>query len=80
MNIYSYTFTAECPAAPGEHVEYTLIMEADRMIMVEDIVKACAFDKPMFHEHIADWLFDEFKGRQTISAEHCGVEITTVRE
>ena len=80
MNIYSYTFTAECPNNLGQFVEYTLIMETDAMIMAEDLKKACEFGLPLFHECIADRLFDEFKGRQMISADHGGVGITTIRE
>lgn len=77
MNMYGYTFTVECPN--GGAAEYTLLILHDEMIMAEDIVKACEFAGPMYHEFIADHLRAELPGRQTLSGEHAGVEVETVR-
>ena len=78
-NFYSYTFKAKCPS-DGSYAEYSLLIKHDDFIFCEDIVAACDFgDTQMFHEHIADMLAKKLPGRQQISAEHCGVEVTTVR-
>jgi ribosomal protein L20A (L18A) len=50
------------------------------MIMVEDIKKHTEYTEAAYHEDIADLLYAELGGRQTLTATHHGVEIVTVRE
>lgn len=78
MNIYRYRFTATCPAN-NRHVEYSLTLRCGRMILVEEIAKACAAIKEAFHEDIADKLYDIFGGFQVITAHHHGVNVETNR-
>lgn len=81
MNIYRHSFSAPCPnnAIP---VDYAFELATIRVVMVEDIVAACAAakqaDRP-YHETIADTLFSKFGGRQTLIAFHHGVQIETRR-
>ena len=79
MNIYGYTFKVECPNYKDEFIEYTLLIRSKQMIMVEDIVKACTYSRPEFHEQIANDLSDCLPGKQSIRATHCGVEVITKR-
>lgn len=78
MNRYTYRFSVKCPNN-NRVVEYRLILDSQRMIMVEDIAKKCKSLKPTYHEQIADQLYDAFGGQQTIRAHHHGVDIETVR-
>jgi hypothetical protein len=78
MNIYGYTFSVQCPNN-SKSIEYTLLIKASEMIMAESIVAACSFDKPMYQEQVADELRRMLPGEQSISAEHCGVEVITER-
>lgn len=77
-NIYGYTFRVKCPN-DDRSIEYTLLIKSPDMIMAESIVTACNFDKPMYQEQIADELRQALPGEQSISAEHCGVEVITHR-
>ena len=77
MNIYGYTFWVKCPNDSAE-IEYTLLIEHDQMIMVEDIIAACRFPAS-YQEEIADKLHELLPGKISISAEHQGVEVTTTR-
>jgi len=79
MNKYTTTFKAKCPNAIDGEVEYTLTIESQKMIYVEDINKATIIMSPGFHENIADYLYGQLGGRQTITACHQGVKITTTR-
>ena len=78
MNIYGYTFSVQCPN-DSKTIEYTILIKHDEMIMAETIVAACAFDKPMYQEQVADELRRILPGEQSISADHCGVEVITER-
>ena len=81
LNTYRQVFHAPC-CVNSRQVEYTLEIEAQRTIMVEEIqaavVEAAALEKP-YHETMADWLYERFGGRQTMTAFHHGTEITTRR-
>lgn len=77
MNIYGYTFKCKCPNDDAE-IEYTLLIKHDEMILVEDIIKACAMPAS-YQEDIADTLRKVLPGEISISAEHQGVEVTTIR-
>ena len=77
MNIYGYTFTCKCPNDDAE-IEYTLIIQHNEMILVEDIIKACKFPAA-YQEDIADKLREVLPGKISLSAEHQGVEVTTTR-
>ena len=77
MNIYGYTFMCKCPNDDAE-IEYTLLIQHDEMILVEDIIKACKFPAS-YQEEIADKLRKLLPGKISVSAEHQGVEVTTTR-
>jgi hypothetical protein len=49
------------------------------VIKAESIVAECTFDQPVFHEAVADRLFESLGGRQVLTATHTGVEIETRR-
>jgi hypothetical protein len=49
------------------------------MIQVEDIIDAVMLLNRGFHEEIADQLHREFGGQQTLTANHHGVSIRTIR-
>lgn len=78
MNIYSTAFVSECPVN-GKRINYELQIESQETIKVEAILKAVSRVEAEFHEDIADRLFNQFGGIQTIRANHHGVQITTVR-
>lgn len=78
LNIYRYSFTATCPVDQAA-IEYRLQIEIGSVIKAESIVTECTFDRPVFHEDVADRLFECFGGHQTLSATHTGVEIETRR-
>ena len=77
MNIYGYTFKCKCPNDDAE-IEYTLLIQHDGMILVEDIIKACTMPAS-YQEDIADKLRETLPGKISISAEHQGVEVVTIR-
>ena len=81
MNINRYTrqFIAACPNN-GEQIIYVLVIEKAAPIMVEHIVTATQMIRKGFHEAIADGLYAQFGGRQTLRAHHHGVDIETIRE
>lgn len=76
MNIYRYTFAAECPVN-GETIIYSLQIETGRQIYVEHIKTACALHASGYHEPIAADLHARFGGDLTLRANHHGVEIET---
>jgi hypothetical protein len=78
MNIYRHRFSATCPAN-GRIVEYSLEIRACRMILAEDIVKACGQVKRAYHEQIAETLYNKLGGFQVLTAHHHGVDIETRR-
>lgn len=81
LNIYRHRFTATCPNN-GQTIAYRLEIEAESVIMVEDIDKHCraaALCNKPYHENIANYLYASLGGRQTIIAWHHGTEIETRR-
>lgn len=78
MNRYDYQFAATCPA-DGATIIYHLTIKTKAVVMAEDIVAACRFEAPVFHEALADTLFDKLGGKQKVRAVHQSVRITTVR-
>lgn len=78
INTYKHTFVAECPGN-SQPIVYQLTISIADKILVEHIVTACALIKRGYHETIANQLFDQFGGYQTITAHHHGVDIETIR-
>lgn len=77
---YTHCFFSECPNN-GAVIEYTLVIESERPICVENIVTACAIHRRGFHEQIASALAAQFLNtKQTLSAHHHGVDIETICE
>lgn len=79
MNTYETIFWADCPAN-GERIVYSLTIRTAAFIKVESLVARLKQMTSAFHEDIADMLFAEFGGHQTMTAEHGGVTITTERK
>lgn len=79
MNTYTVQFFAFCPVN-GVRILYTLSIEIDLVIMAETLIDAVTLHDKGLHEELADDLWHEFGGRQTLTANHHGVEIKTVRE
>lgn len=78
-NRYTHHFTLKCPVN-GTRIEYTLIIETCKRVMVEDILQqVVALPNPGFHEDAADLLAATLPGRQTLRAHHHGVDIETQR-
>lgn len=78
MNRYTRRFEAVCPNN-GEKIAYTMMIETDVVIMVEDIVAFTDAIGKGFHEAIADDMHAKFGGRQVLTAFHHGVDILTRR-
>ena len=78
MNTYKTRFFSTCPTN-GVRIEYEVSIETDKVIQVEDIIDAVTLFNRSFHEEIADQLFREFGGRQTLMADHHGVTIRSIR-
>jgi hypothetical protein len=78
MNRYTRRFEAACPNN-DQKIAYTLMIETDEVIMVEDIVAFTEAIGKGFHEAIADDMHVQFGGRQVLTAFHHGVDILTVR-
>ena len=78
MNRYAHTFYVKCPSN-GKRIAYHLTIEAQGMIMVEEILAACAAHKAGYHEAIADDLVARLGGQHVLKAHHHGVHITTER-
>ena len=49
------------------------------MLMVENLIEVVTMHDRGYHEDIADQLLREFGGKQTLTANHHGVDIKTVR-
>lgn len=79
MNEYRARFVAKCPSNEIE-VHYELMIETTRMILVERITQTVEKHTRGYHEDIANSLFQELGGVQTLVAEHHGVTITTRRQ
>jgi hypothetical protein len=78
MNIYRAKFQAVCPNN-GKTILYDLEIRSRNVIMVEDILAACDFKSPAYHEKIADHIRDRIPGLQVLRAHHHGVDIETIR-
>jgi len=78
LNTYMVQFFAFCPTN-GARILYTLSIEINTMILVENLIEVVTEHDRGYHEDIADQLFREFGGKQTMTAHHHGVEIKTVR-
>lgn len=79
MNRYKTKFFCKCPIN-GVRVKYTLTIESNEIIQVEDLLGYVEkFYADGFHELIADDLHSKFGGKQTLCAYHHGVEIETMR-
>ena len=79
MNIYKIKFSARCPVDKAA-IEYTLRIESEAKILVEDIRFVVGNVKRGFHEDIADRLIDILGNRQVLTATHQHVRIKTIRE
>ena len=78
MNTYTFKFFVTCPLN-GIRVLYDAKIENKEIIAVEEILAAIKTYESGFHEPIADDMFGLFGGRQTITADHHSVTITTTR-
>lgn len=78
VNIYRHKFVSVCPNN-GKVIFYELKIETDKVIQVEHIVTAVKLHDKGFHEEIADSLHKQFGGKQTMVAQHHGVDIETRR-
>jgi hypothetical protein len=78
MNRYRTSFYAKCPIN-GIRIAYDLIIDADKILAVEDIIAEVERIDVGFHEDIADTLFARFGGMQTLTANHHSVLIETTR-
>lgn len=78
MNAYTTEFFANCPNN-GIRIKYRLRIETREVIPVEQIVARLEAISEGYHEEIADELLQVFKGVQTLTADHHGVTIETVR-
>lgn len=79
MNTYRTKFFSQCPSN-GVRIEYNLEIEAQAVILVEDILAHVSEYQTGYHEAIADSIHARFGGSQTIVANHHGVEIQTTRK
>lgn len=78
MNVYKAEFFAACPNN-GARIKYTLTIETSEVLMVETINDTLWLLDKGFHEEVADQLYREFGGVQTLTARHHGVDIETTR-
>lgn len=78
MNYYHYQFVCNCPNN-SEAIVYTLDIQSEEMIMVEDIKTATKRHLSAFHETLADSLYRALGGRQVLSAHHHGVDVVSER-
>ncbi len=79
MNEYRTRFVAKCPSNEVD-IDYELMIETTRMILVERINETVKRHTRGYHEDIANSLFQELGGVQVLAAEHHGVVITTRRQ
>jgi hypothetical protein len=78
MNIYKTEFFCVCPINQTR-VKYYLEITTKEIISVEDILDQLKSYDSGFHELIAEDLHEKFGGRQTLIADHHGVNIRTER-
>lgn len=77
MNTYTTEFFSLCPTN-GVRIKYTLKITTGAAIPVEQILAGVDLVEG-FHEDIADQLQQRFGGSQTLTADHHGVRIETLR-
>lgn len=79
MNRYETSWYCKCPVN-GIRILYQAKIETKEVIAVEELLEYIdKFYKDGFHELIADDLKEKFGGKQTITANHHSVTITTER-
>lgn len=78
MNTYRVEFFKLC-STNGVRISYSLRIETQRTILVEDLLAAVEAPGAQYHEDLADALVRRFGGRQTLTAMHHGVHIETER-
>ena len=78
MNQYETEFVSACPVN-GKPINYRLTIQANEVIMVEEIIKEISKHTSGLHEQIADALRESLGGSHTLRANHHGVTITTYR-
>jgi hypothetical protein len=81
MNRYQVSFNAVCPVNE-QIILYSLTIETpdSTVLPAEDIIATTRAQARGLHEEIAEHLWVALGGRQSLSAVHHGVSITTVRE
>lgn len=78
MNTYKTKFHAQCPVNQC-WIEYGLTINTGEVIKVESILDCVHSLRSGYHEDFADLLEKRFGGSQTLTAEHHGVRIETIR-
>lgn len=78
MNTYTTEFFCACPNN-GIRIKYKLRIETRSVVPVEQLIAKIESFSEGFHEDIADELFSELGGKQTLVADHHSVTIETVR-
>jgi len=78
VNTYRSEFFATCPTN-GMRIKYALQIKTIKTIRVEDLISVMDSIDQKYHEDIADEFCIRFGGMQTITAEHHGVQIETLR-
>jgi hypothetical protein len=78
LNIYTIQFFSNCPNN-GMRIQYDLRIESETPIRVENIFAEIDRVEDLFHEEMAYQLSMALPGRHTLSANHHGVHITTLR-
>lgn len=80
MNRYAIEFFAKCPSN-GVRIKYSLAIDTDSLVMVEDILEAVEANtlQPVYHEKLANAFALLLPGLQVMTAHHHGVDIETTR-
>ena len=78
MNTYATEFFATCPVN-GVRIKYLLRIETRYVVPVEKLIAFVSNLSTGLHEDFADLLLAAFGGKQTLTADHHGVTITTTR-
>ena len=79
MNTYTTSWFCKCPVN-GIRILYTAKIETTEIIAVEELLAHIdQYYKDGFQELIATDLHEKFGGKQTITADHHSVIITTTR-
>lgn len=76
-NEYEHEFNVRCPRG-GDLISYRLHISAEHQISYDEIRKTC--DVPLaLHEDLADHLFTELGGTQTLTGKHGSMWVRTKR-